>query len=83
RNVKWISILLSWLVICHEVEPRAIPPSPSQIESKVQNESALDEELFNNQTVSDGHLVYTLPDGKRLRIVFHVDQYGFYPETID
>ncbi|KAH8350884.1 hypothetical protein KR067_002889, partial [Drosophila pandora] len=83
RNLKWISILLSWLVISHGVEPRAIPPIPSQIETKVQNESAVEEELYNNQTISDEFIVYTLPDGKCLRIVYHVDQYGFYPETID
>ncbi|KAH8295813.1 hypothetical protein KR018_010141 [Drosophila ironensis] len=83
---NWISILFSWLVICHEVEPRAIPPAAHphpQIEGKVKNK-ALPEKTHHhtNQTIPE-YFVFTLPDGRCLRIIYHINGYGFYPETID
>ncbi|KAH8378713.1 hypothetical protein KR009_000889, partial [Drosophila setifemur] len=79
-SLQWLSFLLGWLVVCHEVEPMPISSNNSPVNDK--NENIPEKLKFHaNQTIPE-FLVFILPEGECLRIIYHVDEYGFYLETV-
>nr|XP_017015730.2 uncharacterized protein LOC108069960 [Drosophila takahashii] len=78
RSLPWIFLLV---VICLDVEPRPIAKNYSQSESNIRNVIIPEDQFVTKETIP-GYFVFKLPDGGHLRVIYHVDEYGFYTETL-
>ncbi|XP_037721694.1 uncharacterized protein LOC119554742 [Drosophila subpulchrella] len=78
RSLRWIFLLV---VICLDVEPRPIFKNHFQTETNSKNVIIPEENIVIKETIP-GYIVFSLPDGGHIRVIYHVDKYGFYTETV-
>ncbi|XP_017080329.1 uncharacterized protein LOC108114085 [Drosophila eugracilis] len=78
RSLQWIFLLA---LILLEVEPWPIPKNCFPTYGYIKNVRIRKEQILTNETVP-GYIVFNLPDGGHIRLLYHVDKYGFYTETL-
>ncbi|XP_016955380.1 uncharacterized protein LOC108028225 [Drosophila biarmipes] len=77
-QLRWIFLLV---VIFLHVEPLPIPQNYFRTETNIQNVAIAEEQTLIEET-RPGDIVFSLPGGGQIRVIYHVDRYGFYTETL-
>ncbi|KQS44359.1 uncharacterized protein LOC26526199 [Drosophila erecta] len=76
RYIQCIFLLLIFL----DVEPHPIPKYYTKSDSYAKNAINSEVRILDNEL--PGFFHFNLPDGGYIRLIYHVDRYGFYTETL-
>ncbi|EDW44338.1 GM22354 [Drosophila sechellia] len=74
--LQWIFLLLIFL----DVEPHPIPKNYTKPDGCLENVINSEEQILDNEI--PGYFHFDLPEGGYIRVIYHVDKYGFYTETL-
>ncbi|XP_043649715.1 uncharacterized protein LOC122617793 [Drosophila teissieri] len=76
RYLQCIFLLLIFL----DVEPHPIPKYNTKSDGFVTHVINSEVQILDNEI--PGYFHFNLPDGGYIRVIYHVDKYGFYTETL-